>query len=66
MKDDIPLRSRIIAVADAYDAMTSDRPYRKAMPIGVAMEQLEKGKGTQFDEEMVEAFVGAFKAGKLG
>ncbi|MCK5345673.1 MAG: response regulator [Candidatus Heimdallarchaeota archaeon] len=64
-KDDIPVRARIIAVADAYDAMTSDRSYRKAMPIEAAMEQLEKGKGTQFDEEMVDAFMEAFKAGKL-
>ncbi len=47
--EDIPKESRIIAVADAYDAMTSNRSYRKPLPQGVVREELEKGKGTQFD-----------------
>ncbi|MEE8414233.1 MAG: HD domain-containing phosphohydrolase [Dehalococcoidales bacterium] len=49
----IPLGTRILAVADAYDAMTSDRPYRKAMSSKVAFDELERKKGTQFDPEVV-------------
>jgi putative nucleotidyltransferase with HDIG domain len=52
----IPLMARIIAVADAYDAMTSARPYRDAMPSGVALARLVEGAGTQFDESVVVAF----------
>ncbi|BBW97000.1 HD domain-containing phosphohydrolase [Geobacillus icigianus] len=55
--EDIPLFGRIIAVADAFDAMTSDRPYRKGMEIHQAAAILRQGKGTQWDEEMVEAFL---------
>lgn len=54
--DDIPLLSRIIAVADAYDAMTSDRPYRSAMPSRVARMRLAQAVGTQFDTAIVAAF----------
>jgi putative nucleotidyltransferase with HDIG domain len=54
--DDIPLLSRIIAVADAYDAMTSDRPYRSAMPSRVARMRLAQAVGTQFDTAVVAAF----------
>ncbi len=64
-ENDIPARSRIIAVADTYDAMTSDRPYRKALPIEQALSELEKNKGTQFDPVMVEAFISAYKKGKM-
>jgi putative nucleotidyltransferase with HDIG domain len=53
----IPPLSRIIAVADAYNAMTSDRPYRRAMAPDVAMQQLVLGKGTQFEPALVDAFV---------
>ncbi len=53
----IPVISRIICVADAYNAMTSDRPYRDAMPVGVASERLVQAAGTQFDGQVVEAFV---------
>jgi putative nucleotidyltransferase with HDIG domain len=53
---DIPLISRIICVADAYNAMTSDRPYRDAMPVDVARERLLQAAGTQFDPEVVAAF----------
>ncbi|MFH1093958.1 MAG: HD domain-containing phosphohydrolase [Candidatus Omnitrophota bacterium] len=63
--DQIPARSRIIAVADSFDAMTSDRPYRKAMPIEEALAELEKNRGTQFDEETVDAFIQAYKKGKI-
>jgi ribonuclease P protein subunit RPR2 len=53
----IPLAARIFAVADSFDAMTSDRPYRRAMPIDVALEELRGGAGTQFDPEVVAAFL---------
>ncbi len=55
--DDIPLLARIIAVTDAFHAMTSKRAYRDAMPIEMAIHELEINKGTQFDPEVVEAFM---------
>lgn len=55
----IPIGARIIAVADAYDAMTSDRPYRKAMSHEEAIEELKKCSGTQFDPKVVKAFTSA-------
>lgn len=55
--DEIPLEARIIAVADAYDAMTSDRPYRKAMDHQTARGEIEKASGRQFDPAVVEAFL---------
>ena len=54
--EDAPLISRIIAVADAYDAMTSGRPYREAMPSRVARMRLAQAVGTQFDTTVVAAF----------
>ena len=54
--DEIPPLSRIIAVADAYNAMTSDRPYREAMPSRVARLRLAQAVGTQFDTTVVAAF----------
>ena len=54
--DAIPLLSRIIAVADAYNAMTSDRPYRDAMPSRVARLRLAQGVESQFDTSVVAAF----------
>jgi putative nucleotidyltransferase with HDIG domain len=56
VEDDIPLLSRIISVADAYNAMTSKRPYRDAMPAGVARIRLARGISTQFDTSVVAAF----------
>ena len=55
--EDIPLASRILLVTDAFDAMTTDRPYRKAMPVEVAIEELERNSGSQFDSTIVEAFL---------
>ncbi|MGH2435570.1 MAG: HD-GYP domain-containing protein, partial [bacterium] len=52
----IPLIARIVAVVDAYEAMTSDRPYRKALPAQDALARLEAGSGTQFDPRMVRVF----------
>jgi HD-GYP domain-containing protein (c-di-GMP phosphodiesterase class II) len=59
--DEIPEFARIIAVADAFDSMTSDRAYRGARPIEVAVEELRKGAGTHFDPVMVEAFMRALE-----
>jgi len=55
-KNDIPLGSRIIAVADTYDAIVTDRPYRKGKLPWQALEEIEKFSGTQFDPEVVDAF----------
>jgi putative nucleotidyltransferase with HDIG domain len=52
----IPLGARILSVADSFDAMVTDRPYRKGMPLWEAMEELEKCSGTQFDPQVVDAF----------
>jgi len=54
---DIPLGARIIAVADAFDAMTSDRPYRSAMSIAEAIDEIKRCAGTQFDPIVVTAFL---------
>jgi HD-GYP domain-containing protein (c-di-GMP phosphodiesterase class II) len=55
--EEIPLGARIFAVADALDAMISDRPYRKALPISYAQEEIQRCSGTQFDPKVVEVFV---------
>ena len=57
--EDIPIGSRIILACDAYHAMTSDRPYRKAMPHAEAVRELAKGAGTQFDPQVTEVLIGA-------
>lgn len=58
---EIPLLSRIIAVADAYDAMTEDRPYRAAMSKQEAIVELRRNAGTQFDPNIVEIFLSELK-----
>lgn len=55
--EDIDPLSRIVAIADAFDAMTSDRPYRKALPLKVALEELEKNVSTQFDPDYIRSFI---------
>ncbi len=55
--EDIPLRARIIAIIDSYDAMVSDRPYRKALSQKEAIAELINCSGTQFDPELVDVFV---------
>lgn len=55
--EEIPLLARIIAVADAFDAMTSDRPYRAGMPVEEAINRLRDGSGQQWQPEVVEAFL---------
>ena len=55
--EEIPLQSRIIAIADAYDAMTSERSYRNALPEEVAIEELKINAGIQFDPELIRVFI---------
>lgn len=55
--DEIPLGARVFPLADAFDAMRSDRPYRKALPLDVALEEIRKGAGTQFWPDAVDAFL---------
>lgn len=57
---EIPLVARIIAIADTLDAMTSDRPYRKGLPIEYALEEIKKCKNSQLDPEIVDAFLNSF------
>jgi len=54
---EIPLLSRIITLADSYDAMTSDRPYRKGLAINKAIEEIRRCTGTQFDPELATLFI---------
>jgi putative two-component system response regulator len=53
---DIPVVSRIVAVADVFDALTHERPYKSAWPIDMAVDEITKNRGTQFDPEVVDAF----------
>lgn len=62
---EIPLEARIISVADVYDSLTSDRPYRKAMSPFEAKDILLKGRGTDFDPYVIDAFLEAFKFGEM-
>ena len=63
--EEIPLLAKIVAVADTFDAMTTDRPYRIAMERETAVKELEKCSGTQFDEKVVEAFIQAYQKGEI-
>jgi diguanylate cyclase (GGDEF)-like protein len=61
--DRIPLESRILAIADSFEAMSSARPYRPALSREEILEELRKGAGTQFDPNLVEVFIGIIEAG---
>jgi HD-GYP domain-containing protein (c-di-GMP phosphodiesterase class II) len=65
-EDRIPLVSRILAVADTFDAMTSDRPYRKGMVCAEALERLRGARSTQLDPIVVDAFLEAYAEGSIG
>ena len=58
--EDIPYYARIVTVCDCFDAMTSDRSYRKALSDQVAIEELRQGKGTQFDPKLVDVFLSLY------
>lgn len=63
--DDVPIGARILNVADAFDAMTSDRPYRRALPMDAALRELERGSGTQFDTEVVNTLLRLTREGRF-
>ena len=64
--EEIPLMGRIIAVADTFDAMTTDRPYQAAFSFQDAVDRINELKGVAFDERVVEAFNRAYLAGEFG
>jgi putative nucleotidyltransferase with HDIG domain len=63
--EDIPIEGRALAVADTFDAMTSNRPYRKGLNPEIAIEEIENNKGSQFDPACADAMIRAYKAGKI-
>lgn len=56
--NEIPLMAKILAISDAFDAMVADRPYRKGLPVEEALQEIRRGSGTQFDEELAQHFIG--------
>ena len=64
-QQDIPFLARVLSVADVYDAMASDRAYRKKMEDGVIIKIINEGDGTQFDPDVVAAFNQAYQAGRI-
>ena len=63
--DQIPIQARIVSVADTFDAMTTERPYQRAMDLGAALTRLKSFVGTRYDARVVAAFVAACEAGKI-
>ncbi|MEW5720645.1 MAG: HD domain-containing phosphohydrolase, partial [Chloroflexota bacterium] len=63
--EEIPIEGRLLAVADTFDAMTSNRPYRHALSTEEALEEIVNNRGTQFDPEMVDALLGVHRRGRL-
>lgn len=62
--EEIPVPARMFALADAWDAMTNDRPYRAALPFEVAAREIEDGRGGQFDPDMVDPFLELVSRGR--
>ena len=62
--EDIPLHARIVSIADAFDAMTSDRSYRPRFTLFKALEEIDKCKGAQFDPKLADLFIEAIKENK--
>ncbi len=62
---DIPEIARIIGIADAFDAMTANRVYRKHLPFAVVLQELHKGRGTQFDPDILDVFLGIIDDGLI-
>ena len=63
--DQIPMQARIVSVADTFDAMTTERPYQRAMDLGAALTRLKSFVGTRYDARVVAAFIAACEAGKI-
>lgn len=63
--EEIPLNARIIGIADAFDAMTSNRVYRKKQDLGYVLGELKKGRGTQFDPKLVDILLNLIENGKI-
>lgn len=63
--EEIPLNARIIGIADAFDAMTANRVYRKKLELSVVLEEVKKGRGTQFDPQCVDALLKLIEEGKI-
>ena len=63
--EEIPFHARIVTIADSYDAMSSDRVYRKGLKPSVIKNELIKGRGTQFDPVLLDAFIEMFTSGQL-
>jgi len=63
--EEIPLEARVLAVADAFDAMTSDRPYRRALGRAEALAEVERCAGTQFDPQIARVFLELFEEAEL-
>jgi putative nucleotidyltransferase with HDIG domain len=63
--EDIPLIAKIVSVSDTYDAMTTDRPYRRALTKEAALRELKRCSGTQFDRRVVGAFMRAYRNGEI-
>jgi HD-GYP domain-containing protein (c-di-GMP phosphodiesterase class II) len=63
--NEIPLMARIVSVADTFDAMTTDRPYQKAMSLEVAVERIKSFVGTRYDEQVVASLVAAYESGQI-
>ncbi|MCD6378814.1 HD domain-containing protein, partial [bacterium] len=64
-EDEIPIGAHILNVVDAFDAMTSDRPYRKALPVDKVIEELETHKGTQFQKDIADLVLRLYRNGKF-
>jgi cyclic di-GMP phosphodiesterase len=64
-REDIPLEARIVGVADTFDAMTSERPYRPGASLDATIEELQRCRGTQFDPSIVAAFMSALHSGAI-
>jgi putative two-component system response regulator len=63
---EIPLGARIVSLVDAWDAMTHDRPYRRAAPATEAIEELNRERGRQFDPDLTVAFIGLVESSIVG
>ncbi|HEY5674521.1 MAG TPA: HD domain-containing phosphohydrolase [Malonomonas sp.] len=60
--DELLIEARILAITDSFDAMTSDRPYRKALPVEVALSEIKNHRGTQFDPEIADIFIAQIRS----